>query len=167
MNTMDFIIILLLIGGLVLGYRKGLIKEMISLVGVLLALFVAYQFSSDLAPALKGVIPLPQEVSDNGLVKLLPIERTIYYALAFLLLFLGTKLMLSIVAALLTRMTQFPVLRQINGVGGALIGFLKVLLLVVIAVHLLQILPWENGQEAVDGSLISQGFLELTPDFFK
>ena len=63
MNGMDWIIIVLIIGGLIQGYRKGLIKETVSLVGVLVALFVAYQFSSDVAPHLRALVPLPESLS--------------------------------------------------------------------------------------------------------
>lgn len=165
MNGMDWIIIVLIIGGLIQGYRKGLIKETVSLVGVLVALFVAYQFSSDVAPHLRALVPLPESLSGEGLVKLLPVEKVIYQSMAFLLLFLITKLLLSFVASVLTRMASFPVLHQINGVGGALIGFLKALVVILIVVNLLHILPWSDGRDAVDRSYLSQGLLEMTPDF--
>ncbi|PTX55028.1 colicin V production protein [Melghirimyces profundicolus] len=164
MNLMDWIIVLMIIGGLIQGYRKGLIKETVSLVGVLLALFVAYQFSSDLTPALKEVVPLPESVSGEGWGQFLPVEQAIYSAIAFVVLFLITKVFLSFVAAVLTQLTSFPVLNQINGVGGALIGFLKAFLVLVIAVNLLHILPWAEGRDAVNESSLSQGILEMTPD---
>lgn len=165
MNLLDWIIVLMLIGGLIVGYRKGLIKEVISLIGVLVALFVAYKFSPALAPALEGVLPLPDSVSDNGILQFLSAENAIYTAVAFVVLFLITRLVLSFVANLLTALAGLPVLAQINGLGGALVGFLKALILIFVVVNLLHILPWNQGQEAVTESPLSQGILELTPDF--
>ncbi len=164
MNLLDGLIVLLLIGGLFSGYRKGLIKETVSLLGVLAAVFVAWQFSPDLGPVLMEIIPLPETVSDSGLPLFL-LAKPIYTALAFVLLFLVTRLLLSIVAKILTAVADLPVLAQINGLGGALLGFLKALLLIFVLVNLLHILPWDTGQEAVTGSSISQGILQLTPDF--
>ena len=110
------------------------------------------------------IIPLPDSMSDSGL-PLFFLEKPIYTALAFVLLFLVTRLLLSIVSNILTALAGLPVLAQINGLGGALVGFLKALLLIFVVVHLLQILPWDTGQEAVTGSSISQGILQLTSDF--
>ena len=86
MNLLDGLIVLLLIGGLFSGYRKGLIKETVSLLGVLAAVFVAWQFSPDLGPVLMEIIPLPETVSDSGLPLFL-LAKPIYTALAFVLLF--------------------------------------------------------------------------------
>lgn len=164
MNLLDGLILLLLIGGLFSGYKKGLIKGTVSLIGMLAAVVVAWKLSPDLGPALMEIIPLPETVSDSSL-PLFFLEKPIYMALAFVLLFLVTRLLFSIVANILTAVADLPVLAQINGLGGALVGFLKALLLIFVAVNLLHILPWDTGQEAVTGSSISRGILQLTPDF--
>ncbi|MFC4075696.1 CvpA family protein [Salinithrix halophila] len=163
MGLLDWIIVLLVVGGLFQGYRKGLIKETASLISVLLGIYVAWQFSGDLAPALAKAIPLP-ETWTTGAVGLLPVEKVVYHSLAFLLLFLLTKIAVSIVASFLTQIANLPVLSHINGLGGAVLGVAKAFLLLMVVVNLLHLMPWQEGQKAVEESSLSQGMLNMTPD---
>ncbi|MDR6226524.1 CvpA family protein [Desmospora profundinema] len=163
MSWMDVVIVLLLIGALLQGYRKGLIKEASALLGVIVALYLAWRFSSELSESLAGVIPLPESLS-GGVWGLLPLEQAIYTLLAFVLIFVVVRILLSVVASVLTQLFRVPVLAQINGVGGAVLGLLKVLLVILVVVNLLATLPWESGQTAVQQSTLSQSLLELTPE---
>ncbi|PTM58153.1 CvpA family protein [Desmospora activa] len=164
MNWMDFIIVLLLVGALIQGYRKGLIKEAFSLLGVIVALYLAWKFSGALAESLAGIIPLPDSFSE-GLLGLLPIEQALYTLLAFFLIFVIVRILLRFLSAALAQLVKIPVLAQVNGVGGAALGFLKAFLIILVTVNLLALLPWKSGQEVVAGSGLSQGMLELTPDW--
>lgn len=163
MGGMDWIIIIMIVLGVIQGYRKGLIKEAASLAGIILSLFVAYKFSNDLASVLQGTIPLPESWTQGTITMLLPVEKGIYLFIAFLLLFIVTKILISIIASILTGLANLPVLSQLNGIGGALFGFVKVFVVMMVAVNLLSLLPWTTGQEAVENSSLSQGILDITP----
>lgn len=164
MNWIDLIIVLMLIGALIQGYRKGLVKEAFSLLGTIVALFLAWKFSSDMAEPLAGIVPLPDAFSE-GLMGFLPIEQALYTLLAFILIFVIVRILLRFLAAVLTQLFKIPVLSQVNGVGGAAFGFLKAFLIILVVVNLVALLPWQSGQEAVAGSGLSQGLLELTPEW--
>src|SRR4051812_43880097 len=110
MHILDGIILLLLIGGLLRGYRRGLILQAASLAGLVLAWVVAFHFTDEVAPVLQKNVPLPQSVTGGGLMHLLPLERALYSVMAFLLLFFGTKLVISIVSRVLNQLAQLPVL---------------------------------------------------------
>ncbi|GGE30225.1 hypothetical protein GCM10011571_35560 [Marinithermofilum abyssi] len=161
--VLDLIFVFLALGGLIRGYQKGVIREAAALVGVLVAAFIAWQFSSYVAPSLKGIFTLPKSWT-SGPAGLLPVETIVYNSLAFLLLFLLTWGAVSFIAFFLTELTNLPVLSQINGVGGAVVGFAKALLVMMITVNLLQLIPWTTGQQAVRKSALCQGILEITPD---
>ncbi|SDX55280.1 membrane protein required for colicin V production [Marininema mesophilum] len=162
MGGLDWVIILLVLGGVIQGYRKGLIKEAASLIGVLLAIFIAWKFSGDLAPSLSKMVPLPESWT-TGAAGLLPLDKIIYSTLAFILLFLITKFAISLIASFLTQMTRLPILSQVNGVGGALLGMLKAFLIMLVIVNLLHLAPWENGRKAVQESALGQAILDATP----
>ncbi|WP_169713609.1 CvpA family protein [Paludifilum halophilum] len=164
MSIMDGIIVFLIVGGLIQGYRKGLIKEAASLISVLLALFVAYRYSGDIAPILRENVPWPDSWGSEGMIGLLPVEQALSTVLAFVLLFIVTKILVSTVASVLTGIASLPILAQINRIGGAAFGLVKVLLVVMIAVNLLQLLPWSDGRDIVKESSLSQGILQMTPD---
>src|SRR5690606_6115598 len=158
MNSWDGILLLLSAGGVIRGYRKGLILQAFSLVGAIFALLAAYRFSGDFSRVLMERFPLSEEV-----IGLLPIEGILYRVVAFILLFVGVKILISIIARLLTGLFDVPVLSQINRLGGVLLNLIQVFLILFIGVHVMNFLPWEAGREAVQGSLVCQGVLKLTP----
>ncbi len=162
MNILDGILLLLIAGGVIRGYQKGLILQAFSLVGAIFALLAAYRFSGDFSRVLMERFPLPEEVG-GGLIGLLPIEGILYRVVACILLFVGVKILISIIARLLTGLFDVPVLSQINRLGGVLLNLIQVFLILFIGVHVMNFLPWEAGREAVQGSLVCQGVLKLTP----
>ncbi|SFS72693.1 CvpA family protein [Marininema halotolerans] len=163
MGILDWIILLLVLGGVVQGYRKGLIKEVASLIGVILAVYIAWKFSGDLAPTLAKIVPLPDSWT-AGAAGLLSLDTVVYSTLAFILLFFITKMAVSMIASFLTQITRVPVLSQLNGVGGAALGLLKAFLITMVIVNLLHLAPWENGKKAVQDSALGKAILDVTPD---
>jgi uncharacterized membrane protein required for colicin V production len=165
MHVLDVIILILLIGGLLRGYRRGLILQAASLAGLVLAWVVAFQFTGDVVPVLQKNVPLPESVTGNGLLRLLPLERALYSVIAFLLLFFGTKLVVSILSGVLNQLAQLPVLSLLNRIGGLILGGLQSVLLLWLMVNLLHYLPWETGQAAVQQSAIAQKMLVSSPEW--
>ncbi|GAA5344990.1 putative membrane protein required for colicin V production [Planifilum fimeticola] len=163
MNGLDWFLLLLLAGGVIRGYQKGLILQAFSLVGSIFALLAAYRLSGDFSQVLMERFPLPEEVG-GGWIGLLPIEGILYRMLAFILLFAGVKILISIIARLLTGLFDIPVLSQINRLGGVLLNLVQVFLILFIGVHVMNFLPWETGREAIQESFVCQGVLKLTPD---
>lgn len=163
MNGLDWFLLLLIAGGVFRGYQRGLILQAFSLLGVIFALLVAYRFAGDVAGVLQECLPLLEKV-EAGWIALLPIEGIIYRAIAFLLLFVGVKILVSMIARLLTRLFDIPVLSQINRLGGVALTLIQVFLIIFLGVHLVNFLPWETGREAIQESFIAQSVLKLTPD---
>ncbi len=97
-----------------------MILQAFSLVGAIFALLAAYCFSGDFSRVLMERFPLSEEVG-GGLIGLLPIEGILYRVVAFILLFVGVKILISIIARLLTGLFDVPVLSQINRLGGVLL----------------------------------------------
>jgi membrane protein required for colicin V production len=148
------------------GYRRGLVLQVISLVGLVLGIFVAYQFSDELAPTLKEIIPLPASWT-SGVLSLLPVEKVVYSAIAFLLLLILTRIVIRVIASILNRFVQLPVLKQVNRLGGLLLSFLKTFLFVWIIVEILSLLP-----DSVVGSWYQESVMvhliqSITPDLAK
>ncbi|MBA4494546.1 CvpA family protein [Paenactinomyces guangxiensis] len=163
MNLFDLILLLLLIGLCIRGYQRGLILQAASLLGFFIGIWAAYQFTDELAPVLSEILPLPDSVS-SGWMALLPIDKLLYSGLAFILLLVGCKFLLSIAATLINQAAKLPVVRLFNRSGGLLLALLQAFLLFVVLVYVLNVIPWTTGQDAVKESLFAQGILSVTPD---
>lgn len=157
MNTVDIVILCLWIIGFFIGYKRGLIRQAIHLVGFIVAIIIAFAFNSSLADILEKVIPYPftQTEGLSTLMLLVDVERMFYKAIAFAILFFGTKLLLNIIGHLLTAIASLPGLKQINRLLGGVLGFLQSFIVLFVLVHLLVFIPWQPGQQWVQESSIA------------
>ena len=62
MNTLDIVILLLFIPGIVRGLSKGFLEQAISLVGVVLSVYLAYKFSGFACDILQNYITVSETV---------------------------------------------------------------------------------------------------------
>jgi len=162
MNLFDLLIVILLIGSVVQGYQRGMVLQAASLIGYVLAIWIAYGWTDEVAPALSKVLPLPDPVTD-GWMSLLEVDQLIYSAVAFVLLFFVAKIVWSMIISSLHMMTHLPVLSLVNRSGGVVFSLAKATVVLLVVVYLLNSLPWETGQEAVQDSWIAQLILDITP----
>lgn len=154
---MDIAILCFLSIGFLIGYKRGLIRQAIHLVGFIVAIFIAFLFNSTLADVLQQIFPFPFAEKDgiSTLMLFLDVEGMFYKALAFSILFFGTKILLNILGHLLTAIASLPGLKLINRLLGGVLGFLQSIVFVFIIVHLMVFIPWETGQDLVANSSIA------------
>lgn len=165
MNVFDLIVLLLLAGALIQGYQQGFVRQVIALISYILSIWVAFQFTDDLAPVLSDLWDLKlSDSAQEGWMALLPVEKVIYSVIAFFILLIGVRWLLSIAASLIDQVANLPILHSINKAGGAILGVAKVLLVVFILVNVLGAIPWSTGQEAIEGSMVAHAFAGWTPD---
>lgn len=110
MNALDVIIIVVLLFGMVKGWMSGFFRQIASIAGVILGLLLATMLYITVGDWLAPQI---------GMVK------GVARALAFILIWVGVPLALSIVAYFLTKTAETLCLDGINRLGGALVGGLK------------------------------------------
>lgn len=165
MNGLDLIIIIILIGSFIRGFQLGLIRQLIKLLGFFIAIFMAYRFSGELAPYLQEYIPAFEfkETSLFYFSQVFNLQNMFYNAIAFFLIFIITKFILQIGGSILNQIANLPVLATVNRLSGALIGLLQAILIVVIIIHVISVMPWQEMQIYVEGSSISEYLMKLTP----
>src|SRR4051794_38257182 len=100
---LDLIIVILLLGGLVTGYRRGLVVQLIHMTGFIIALIVAYAYYKQLADKFVLWIPYPGVTAGSQIsfaVDKLDLDGTFYRLLAFVLIFLVVKFGLQLIASM-------------------------------------------------------------------
>lgn len=165
-NGMDAVLIGILAVGTWMGYRRGLIRQLIHLFGFLVAFVVAFRFYDDLAPYLRVWIPFPNLAEETDLsfvVELFELESMFYSAIAFGLLFFSAKFGLNLVARLFDFVASFPVLNLVNRLSGALVGFLTTFFILFIIVNILYVMPSGRIHEQVESSFVARLMVEKTP----
>lgn len=128
MNALDILILALLLLGVIRGWLCGLCREVVSVVGFIAGLVVACMLYSTV-----GDWIAPRIGSGVSAAR----------ALAFILLWIGVPVGLSLLADLMTKVVETVKLGGLNRLGGALFGglkyliFLSCILNVVYRVHLM------------------------------
>ncbi|OXM86717.1 CvpA family protein [Paenibacillus rigui] len=166
MNGLDWAAAVILIAGTVMGFYRGLVSQLVSVAGLIVAYLVAFTFYKDAAPLLAEALSLPSYASYQKyeyLVKGLHLETYVYNAIAFALLLFGVKLVMSIVGRVLNWIALTPGIKLMNQWSGALLGLTEALLLIIVAVQVMTVLPNDSVQQLLKGSKSTPYILNLVP----
>ncbi|HLQ72524.1 MAG TPA: CvpA family protein [Bacillota bacterium] len=163
---MNFILIIILLFGFLMGLKRGFILQALHLVGYIVSFVIAVMYYDKLASKLSLWIPYP-DISDNSLwanfLQSLPLENAFYNAIAFAIIFFAVKIILQIVASMLDFVSAIPILGTINKLLGAILGFIEVYVLIFIVLFILALTPLEKVQTWMNDSSVAMFIVEKTP----
>lgn len=163
---LDLIIVFLLLGGLITGFRRGLIVQLIHMTGFIIALIVAYTYYKQLADKFVLWIPYPGVTAESKLIFAvgeLDLDITFYHLLAFVLIFVIVKFALQLVASMFDFLKYLPVLGFVARLTGAVFGFIEFYIIIFLIISVMVMLPIEFIQNIVGKSLLAGAMFEHTP----
>jgi membrane protein required for colicin V production len=129
MEMIDIVLAVILILGIIKGFRNGFFVELASLVSILLGIYLAIRFSFITKSYLE------KEVSWD--------PKTIQVA-AFAITFIAVIVAVSLLAKAFTSIANFASLGFLNNLLGALLGVLRTILVLSIVLNLFQKIHFEN-----------------------
>src|SRR5699024_6202343 len=163
---MNFILIIILLFGFLMGLKRGFILQALHLVGYIVSFVIAVMYYDKLASKLSLWIPYP-DISDNSLwanfLQSLPLENAFYNAIAFAIIFFAVKIILQIVASMLDFVSAIPILGTINKLLVAIFVFIEVYVLIFIVLYILALTPLEKVQTWMNDSSVAMFIVEQTP----
>lgn len=159
----DIILLILLLSGIFIGLKRGFILQFFHIAGSIAAVIAALLLRERVAPLLKRWIPMPpvDEHSSFGFAAA-GFESFYYGAIAFVLIFILVKVALSILGSFMNAIAQVPIVREANKVGGGVLGFVEVYLVLFVLVYLGMLLP-AGFSSLVAGSAIADYMIHHTP----
>ena len=129
MNWIDILLIIILIFFMVKGLIRGIILEVLTLAGMVVAYLIALRQVEWAAAIIAQFIDIP------------PVVAT---ALGFLLLFIGVIVVFRFVAIILHKIIKRTPVNALNRGGGVFIGSLKGVLIASLVANLIAIIPITN-----------------------
>jgi len=111
----DYLVLLILACSVIIGTLRGLVREVLSLAGWIVALVVANMYGEALSTMLPDVVP-------GELTRLI---------VAFVALFIGTRLLMALVAKTLSELVKATGLTMLDRTLGSIFGVARGVLLVV------------------------------------
>lgn len=160
----DIIILFLLLMGTLVGLKRGFILQLIKLISFVVSILVASMFYQSLAPQLTW-IPAPNFSGGQAQLAFFSgnLETAYYNTIAFIILFILTKILLAIIGGLLTTIASIPVIKQVNKLLGGVLGFLETYLFVFILLFVAALLPVDALQAMMSKSILADVIVGNTP----
>ena len=125
-TVIDVLLVVFIALGTYAGFRKGLIKSLVSFIGLIAIIIISYSFRYTLAEFLIDKLPFFNFAGFEGLTSL---NILIYNVIAFIVIFVLLYCALNIVLAVtgfIDTLLKFTVIWVIpSKIGGAIIGFLE------------------------------------------
>ena len=163
MTIVDAVVILFLLLGAVLGFKKGAIRSLVGLVGTIAVVVIAYYLKNPVADLLYNFVPF-FDFSGNwqGLVTLnILLYESIAYVLVFVILYGLLSLILRLTGIIEKFLTMTIILGIPSKIIGAVLGFLEA---VVFSFIILFVLLQFNGSHTfIKESTVAMSILDKTP----
>lgn len=163
MNAVDIIIIIILIFGALAGLKKGIIKSIVSFVGLIIVFVAAFYFKNALSEFLYTNLPFFKFGGDFANLSLINI--IIYEVIAFLILVIIFGLILKLIVAvtgLVEKVLDLTiVLGFISKLLGLIFGLFETYFILFILLFLLNCLPATNNY--IEESYLGQRILNSSP----
>ena len=137
MSPFDYFILTVLIVSSIYGVYRGLIKEILSLIGLVLSFYLASNF-------------------DNLLANLVPIENKSDFLIisAFILIFVSTLILTSLLIKIISKVLKFAGLSILNRFFGFIFGMARGLVVILVILYLNQLIPFINLIDPSESMLI-------------
>lgn len=165
---LDLILLVLLLAGILVGFKRGLVLQFLHMVGFVVALIVAYTYYKPLSENFVLWVPYPtvDESSRFAIaVEQLNLDETFYQLLAFALIFFVVNFLLTLIASMFDFIKYIPVLGFLSRIFGAVLGLIEAHILLFIGLYVFALLPIDGIQNQIENSGIARAILEHTPYF--
>ena len=121
MNALDIIILLLLVPAAVAGFSSGFVRQVSSLLALILGVWLAFRLSSAVSVWLAGLVSASPAVLN---------------IISFVVILLAVAILLHLIGAALTKLLKIIMLGWLNRLLGVVFALLKALLLLGVLVLL-------------------------------
>lgn len=135
-----------------LGYKKGVVWQLLKLLGLLASCFLAWI----LAPGLSEIIFLyPKKYAPFAGTSVGDmVYNKLNYVIWFIVILLLCTLILWIISPMFKAITEIPVLKQINSILGAILGLLQSFGILVVITYVMNSAIISNGKNVVNSTFL-------------
>lgn len=163
MTIVDAILILFLLLGAVLGFKKGAIKSLVVLIGTILVVVISYYLKNPIAELLLDYCPFIK--FGGAWTGLVTLNILLYEALAYVLVFVVLSSILSLfikVSGILETVLKMTIILGIpSKIIGAVLGFLEAVVFSFIVLFVL--LQFNGTSKMVSDSSLAISIIDKTP----
>ena len=158
--TIDIIIIVLLLLGALFGFKKGIIKSIISLALVIIAIIIAWFLKNPIASIMYTKLPFFNFTSSTSLINIIVYEMIAFLIIAIILLIL-VKLIMFFTHLIDKILSISKSMGLLSKVLGMIFGFIEMYVFIFIALFIMY--NFTNIYKSIDNSTLALRMLSSTP----
>lgn len=153
MNVVDITILIIFFLSIIIGFGRGFISELLSLIVIIAAFVVAIVFTNSLATYFTSAAVMHNVMSDTATAAASSAPSTsqpasyMIYAVSFAILFVATAIVGGVIKILLNMLVSARILGIGNRLLGAIFGFVRGYLFVLVLIFLVQLSPASSNQK--------------------
>lgn len=150
MGWIDLAVLILLAVAVFIGFRKGLVQEIVGIAALVAAFVAAVLFNRPAANLLRGVVPaIPEQIAPT---------------VGFIIVFLAVFLAITIAGWLMSKLIKATPLDLADKLGGMAVGLLKGALIISVLLLLLAMVPLPKDVSArMDRSAVIRSMRKVAP----
>ncbi|WP_020006417.1 CvpA family protein [Salinicoccus albus] len=159
------VILILLIIGLLIGYRRGIILQSLHLLGTISAIIIAAMNYDTLSARFDLIVPYPateETLSNPILPELNNAEYAFYDMAAFFIIFIISKIIIQLIVSAFDYLQQINVLGIGGDIAGAVFGLIEIIYIMVVLLFMAAVLPFDWIQTPINDSGLAQFFMDNT-----
>lgn len=165
---LTFIILIILLYSFYVGYRKGLVLQMVKVASFSLTTLFASSFAQKLTPYIEMIIPFPsvQRTSDLALYNQqasFQVDEAFYRAISFVLVFFIGWLLTQFILAALRPLSYFEGFHYVNRLGGGVVNLLITFTFIFVGLFILSLIPVEWIQQQFVNNPVAFRIVSSTP----
>lgn len=140
------IILIIILFNILLGFKRGIIAEILTLFGLISAIFIAIFWYADLS---------------SFLIKQLKWNQPLSNIVSFILIFIAVIIFFRLLENLLSHITSLLLLNWINNLGGALFGLVRGTIIIGLLLFLINFFPLPLEVEyQISQSILAEPFID-------
>lgn len=162
---MTLILLLILLIGLVVGYRRGAVLQLLHLIGTISALVIASLNYEALGSRFYLVMPYPSTAQTNPnsvLSGIDSLEYAYYYMFAFFIIFVISKIVIQIIVSGFDYLQQVTSSGLFSSIAGTVLGLIETVYVLVVLLFFAATIPFYPIQEGLAASGLASFIMEHT-----
>ena len=167
---LTIIILIALLISFYSGYRRGLVLQLIRLVGYIITFVLATRYFQPLSEIVEMLIPFPSVQPDTNLAfydeaTSFFINDAFYRVITFIFIGLIGWVITNFLSLLFTRVMYYDLLNHLNAIGGGVVNVLITYVIVFFFLFVLSLIPIEFIQQQFVDNPIAYQIVSNTPFF--
>lgn len=162
---MTLILLLILLIGLIAGYRRGAVLQFMHLLGTISAIVIASLNYETLGSRFYLIMPYPSTAQENPnpvLSEVGNFEYAYYYMFAFFIIFIVSKVVIQIIVSGFDYFQQVTTGGLATSITGTVLGLIEAVYFIVVILFFAATIPYLPLQEALADSGIASFIMEHT-----